>query len=600
MPDPVHRLHSAPVVRAALLLVLTALPYLTIPGNEFVSTDDPTNIYHNPLVLAFTPEHLRQFWTAPFYGLYTPVTYTVWGALATVGRLSTPMVTDGMGSTSISPLPFHVAGLLLHLVCTLLVFDLVRRVLRRLFDRDPGWAPFWGALLFGLHPIQVEAVAWATGMNNTLSAAFALGATIAYLAARERAHTARAGRSGALLLFAAFVLYVLGFLAKPTAVALPAALFALDVIVVQTPARVATWALLQWVAAAILPVWVAHAVNASATDAQNAAIWQRPFIVGDTIAFTMTKLVAPVGLCFDYGRSPQIVGAHWWGYVTWLLPTAIGIVAWRGYRTGSAVGRGLWAAFLFFVLSLLPVLGLVPTYFQPFSSVADRYLYLPMAGAALAAGVVASAVQDSRRWSAAARKGFAAGAVVLTVCAIAGTALQALNWTNSITLFNHTIEVNPDSAIAYQSIPTLYIAQGRLDKAEAFYRRAVSARPNMPAMHDGLGWVLQQETRFPEAEAEYRTSVRLDPSADELFELGAVLDDESKLADCETALRAVLRQDPRYRGAAAMLGGVLLREGRHDDAVEAVRQGLAADPNAPELREAWRLMHGEAADESRP
>jgi len=162
----------SPIARILLsLLILTALVgfiFGPVLKNDFVNWDDQSEITENPDFNPVSLSGLAWNWTHPRLSLYMPVTYMVWGAVAGIsGRDS--------GGTLL-PVAFHALNLALHLICCWLVFFLILQLWRRI---GPALV---GAMIFAVHPLQAEPVAWASGMYTLLSTAFSLGALLAYVA----------------------------------------------------------------------------------------------------------------------------------------------------------------------------------------------------------------------------------------------------------------------------------------------------------------------------------------------------------------------------------------------------------------------------------
>src|SRR5437762_2742056 len=134
-----------------LLAILTLLIFGRIATNDFTYWDDAGTIHHNPRLNPPTPPKVLWYWSHSELGLYIPLTYTVWGVLAAAARLDAPDEFD----ISLNPLLFHAASLIVHIGSVLLVFQ----ILRKLIGRDGP--SFFGALLFAIHPLQTESVAWA-------------------------------------------------------------------------------------------------------------------------------------------------------------------------------------------------------------------------------------------------------------------------------------------------------------------------------------------------------------------------------------------------------------------------------------------------------
>src|SRR5947209_14020233 len=159
------------LVYPLLLLVITILVFGRITTHDFTYWDDAGTIHHNPRLNPPTVKNVLWYWGHSELGLYMPVTYSVWGALAAVARLNEP---DEFG-IALNPWLFHVVSLIVHVGSVILVFQ----ILRRLIGRDgPSFA---GALLFAIHPQQSEAVAWASGLKDLLCGFFALLAIWEYM-----------------------------------------------------------------------------------------------------------------------------------------------------------------------------------------------------------------------------------------------------------------------------------------------------------------------------------------------------------------------------------------------------------------------------------
>ena len=165
--NPRHQNLLALVVVASAAL-LTFAPVLT---NDFTWWDDHRTIHHNPLLNPPTWSGIAHYWRHPAMDLYVPVTYSVWGVTAMAATLSTPNE-EGIW---LNPALFHAVSLLVHMMAACLAF----LVLRRLFDNS--WAACGGALLFALHPVQTEPVAWASGLKDVLAGMFALAALHQYI-----------------------------------------------------------------------------------------------------------------------------------------------------------------------------------------------------------------------------------------------------------------------------------------------------------------------------------------------------------------------------------------------------------------------------------
>jgi hypothetical protein len=241
-----------------------------------------TCAWQNPHLNPPTLAGLKFHWTHAWQELYVPLTYTAWWLLATIAG-----VKNADGSVGLNPWIFHGANLLAHIISSLIVLRLLRRLLR---DRS-GWAACAGALLFAVHPVQVETVAWVSGLKDLLCGMFSLLAVYQYVSADRRPN-----HIAALLFFAAAIL------SKPTAVALPLILATIDLLLLNRPARDVLKSIIPFALLAVpCMIWTKHAQPS--TLIATIPLWWRPFVAGDAIAYYLLKIVAPIHLAIDYGRT---------------------------------------------------------------------------------------------------------------------------------------------------------------------------------------------------------------------------------------------------------------------------------------------------------
>jgi hypothetical protein len=420
---------------ARLLTFVTLLVLGRVCAASFLSWDDPWTIQGNADLVHPSLHSLLHIWRSPDPGLYIPLTYTFWWLLAWVAPLGSA---DG---ATLSPFVFHAANLLVHVLAVRTLFRLLRTL------GVPPIPACAGAMVFAIHPLQVESVAWATGMRDVLGGALAIAALWWHV--RDRPMTA------------AFVM-LLAVLAKPSSVMLLPMAMAIDRL----------WRGKSWreIARRCGGLLVVALVGAALTwFAQQpahpnvSAPWQRPLVALDAIDFYIYKLVVPIRLTFDYGRRPAAIVASGQIWRTWLVPAVLGVALL------VSRARRWQLATLLFVLPLVPVLGLVPFSFQSISTVADHYAYLAMIGGAL---LVSLCVQ---------RLPLRAGAYIIAVLVAVLAPLsfvQAGTWTDDLQFFAHAVDVNPRSAAAWNGLATYELRHDDLDGAANAVKRAVEIDPD--------------------------------------------------------------------------------------------------------------------------
>jgi protein O-mannosyl-transferase len=508
----------------AIALVLGVVPLLVfcrVCANQFVQWDDTLLIvgdkHLNPPAVA----GLAWLWRHADAEMYIPVIDTAWWGL--VRMTTTP-----------DPVLFHGFNLLIHIGSVMLVY----RILRRLIV--PGWPAAAGALLFAIHPLQVEPAAWATGMKDVLSGFLALAALLNYVRF--------CGSRSPVSYAAASAFFLLALLAKPSTVTLPLTALALEMLLLTDggPAscrRAAKW-LAPWLAAALVVTIVGARVQPR-PDMPYESWAARLLVAGDALAFYLWKLVLPLGLAIDYGRRPLMVLRPYIGWiplaaVTGLVPV---VVASLIIRLGN---RRIAAAGLIMFLGLLPVLGLRPFSFQLTSTVADRYMYLSMLGPALALAEVA------RRSNA----GAARLAVAAALAACAGLSfIQAGYWRDTESLYLHDMAVNPASWRAHHNIGIILADRGDVIGAMKEYQKVLELVPDQGPEYRFVADAKAALGDFSEASDYARRLIELQPRL-------------------KAAERSNLAELHRWRG------GILLRWARsaaNDPAVSAAAYRSAAD-----------------------
>jgi tetratricopeptide (TPR) repeat protein len=555
----------------ALLVTITMAVFAPVCHMVFVDWDDPLHTYQNPYLQTLTWPNLAHLWRGVYEGEYVPVTYMVFAFLSVFGQHRTPAPTPSGGFSVLNPHAFHTANLVLHLVNTLLVFAL----LRRLVKHEIG--AFFGALLFAVHPVQVESVAWISELRGLLSGTLGLLSLHLYLDFALASQAGAPGRRRAYI--SALVLFVLAVLAKPSAVALPVMALALDWAVVRRPLRQSLKAIAVWGLAALPIIGLTRGAQPVPADLQL-PLWQRPLIAGDAIAFYLSKLLLPLHLGADYGRTPASVlhggATACLGLIVVLLLAAL---AWR-WRV-----RQPWlpVAFGLFLAALLPVLGFVPFVFQKFSTVADRYLYLALLGPAL---LVAASLAQARHPLRAAVPFDA----FLALCFVL-THAQVGVWRDSWTLFTHAVAVNPRSAQMRYNLGNVYQYHGQTAAAITQYRDAVRLWPGYAQAHCNLGEALSDSGQRAAAVAEFREAVRLKPDlATGHLCLGIQLADAGDTPGALSEWQQAVTFAPENPLARYNLACALFSQKRSAEAADQFREVLRLQPDYGPALQALRLL----------
>ena len=468
-------------VGAAAIVVVGLIALWPVLRSDFSLWDDISTIAENRDLTPPTWSGWLERWTKPHMNIYVPVTHTAWTAIAWATY-------DGTAARPLPPWPFKLASVVAHLATSVIVFAILRRAV------GPRWPALAGALFFCVHPLQVESVAWTSGLKDLLCGTFAATCVLIYLGDRDAPLRLTGRRTSA-----AIVALVLALLSKPIALTVPAALLAVDLLWLRRPTRESVLRLLPLFLLAGCCAFAARTFQERTTLALDVPAWTRPLQVGFDFAFYLAKAAWPVWLAFDYGWSPSaIVGARW-ASVAWALPAIVALLAWRGRRRVPLVGIGLTLA----VVPLLPVSGLVYFDYAQISLVADHYLYLPMIGGAIAVAGLLRAAVASR-----------AAMTLVAVLVLAWTGLsmrQAMTWRDAQTVALHTLRVNPTSSGTFNHLGGLALRAGDLAEAEAWQLKSIQRPPVNPSSLLSLGDIAMRKKDYPAAASWYEEAAKLTP-----------------------------------------------------------------------------------------
>jgi protein O-mannosyl-transferase len=553
----------ASIVCWVVLIAATWGVYGQIFRHQFLSWDDDVHILENRWLNPVSVEGILRFWWEPYEGLYIPLSYTLFGTELAVSDL---LFGSGVGRDP-DPRVFHMGRLVLHTGNVLLVFS----ILLLLGTRLP--AACFGALFFSLHPLQAESVAWISETRGLLAGFLSLLAIRHYLLSAgappvkpPALSSQRRSRRATVHYSLALTFFILALLAKPAAAAVPVILLVFEASLLRRSWKQRAMSLSPWLIPLAVFLVLTRTEQSDLADVAAAPLWARPLVAADALSFYLGKLVVPIGLAFDYGRSPGAAMRTTWFYWAWLVPLLLVGLMWR-----LNAGRVWWAAAGLFVAGVLPVLGLIPFAFQATSTVADRYVYLSMLGPALA--VAAWTRSDFRSWR------FMLFVPLIVV--LAGiTYRQVSFWADDAALYGRGLHINPESAIAHNNLGNALLKKGDVEGAVLRFRRAVELAPEHAPGHYNLGLALAQRGGVAQAAAHLQRAVTLEPqTARTHYDFAVVLERLDRRGDALLHYRTAVRLDPDDADAHNNLAGLYLAQGESELAIRHLKAALRLRPD---------------------
>jgi tetratricopeptide (TPR) repeat protein len=577
-PDAVPG-HGPAFWQIAVLVALVLIAYGPLWRAGFI-WDDDSMLTANPLIRA--RDGLYQFWFTRNSLDYWPVTSTtlwiewrLWG---------------------LNPLGYHLTNLALHLGEVMLLGSVLRRL------RVPG--AWLAALLFAVHPVNVESVTWIAERKNLMAMLFYLLAIFWFLKAGIAAPYAEASADASIRPHAPFnrwyglslAAFILAMLSKGSVATLPLVLVG----IIAWHRRPTFSDLLR-----LLPFFIVAGVLA-AVDVwfqrhgmpeviRSAGFIERLLGAGAVIWFYLSKSLWPAHLIFVYPQwRIQAASFAWWlpllgalgftALLCWLARRerlrAAGPTA--GRLPAANWGRASLFAWGYFCVSLVPVLGFTDVYFMKFSLVADHYAHVALIGLAAWVGFVAHSVY--RRAAAGVRL---SGAVLVTIAVCLLTDLswrQNRMYRDNLLLYRTILALNPDCWLAHSNLGELLSkTPNHGPEALAEYEAALRINPDYADAHNNLGLELAGiPGREPEAISHYEQALRIKPNfalahnnlANELAKL------PGRLPEAISHYEQALRIKPDFAEAHNNLGGALAKlPGRLPEAVEHYEEALRINPD---------------------
>jgi len=472
-----------------LIFLLTLAVFCPVLGHDFINYDDPAFIYANPYIQSgITWDAFRWAFTAGHEANWIPLSW-----------LTHMLDVQLFG---LNPAGHHAVNVLLHAGSSGLLFLFLKRA------SGSPWQSFAAALLFALHPLRVESVAWAAERKDVLSTFCWMVTLNAY--ARYAAQPSR----GSYLL--TLGCYFLGLLAKPMLVTLPLVLLVLDWWPLTRAGQLAVGQRQRQQMLRLIIEKIPFALLAAASSAitylvqkqsgevtQGYTLLSRLGKAGIAYLAYLGKMAWPVDLAPLYPFSKHHPSTLAIGGAALAL-VLLTLAAWRWRRQSP----WLLAGWLWYLLTLLPVIGIIQVGHH---AIADRYTYIPLTGVFVALVWSVPLLLPALPWR---RSILGGGFAILLAVLIGLTGRQLRYWKNSETLFSHTIAVTQGNWVAHNNLGLEYYYTGRIDDAIAQYRLSLQGKPSYTVAYMNLGLAYRAQKDFSQSEEAFRWVLAFEPQND--------------------------------------------------------------------------------------
>lgn len=550
--------------------------------NDFVNWDDDKILYDNPYYRGLGWDQLKWMFSTFLMGHYQPLTwvsfaldYQLWG---------------------MTPFGYHLTSLLLHTANALLFYWVSRRLLRAAIgplSKEENWrlelSAGLAALLFAIHPLRVESVAWATERRDVLSGLFYFLTLDFYLRAAENSQPSSQRR----WLGAAIAAYLLSLMSKAMAITLPAVLLLLDIYPLKrlagNPAlwfkresRAVLYEKLPFVILAVgfaIVALIAQQVTGALKPLEQFDVLSRLLQAGFAYVFYLWKTIWPFGLAPIY-ELPIETGLWFWVFV---LSTGATFGLTLAFYTLMRRWPMVFACWVYYIVVLAPVTGVAQSGPQ---LVADRYSYLACLGWPLLLAGGFFRWGPGREAGSIGQRQFVAAAASLVVVSLGFFTWQQTEvWRSPISLWQHGTKAEPLSSIAHYNLGRAFERENNLTEAIDSYRRAVAVNSGYSKAHFNLARLLALKGLEAEAMAHYRRVIEIRPDhADAHNDLGLLLDLKGEDAAALAEFRKAIELEPDHHKALFNLAELLAKQGDLPGATTHYEQAARINPNEPAIQ----------------
>jgi protein O-mannosyl-transferase len=524
-------------------VVLTVIAFIPSLNAGFVNWDDTDYVSDNYLLTDWS--NLKELLATPVQGNHHPLTML---------SLAINYAISGKDAWS-----YHFLNLLLHVINVMLVFGLAR-----LLSRGNIIIAFTSAILFAVHPMHVESVAWVSERKDVLYAVFFIAGLIAY--------TKYADTGSKKQYALTFLLLILSLLSKPAAVIFPVSLFCIDLL----RKRKLNWRLI----AEKIPFFILAAIIGVITfmaQSETGATTDEHFGIGSKILFGFygimmyfIKLFIPLQLSPFYPFPPVNESLPVAYYISPLFFAGLAILFFYSLKKAKPVAFGI----SFYIVNLLLVLQVVSV---GMAIIAERYTYVPYIGLFFAIGWLLDRVLKNDLKKAA----YILVPVSLLLAFLSHK--QSSIWSNSETLWQQAIKHHPSSR-AYSALALEYKKQKQTDKALELFNKAIELNEIDHQSYNDRGNIYMGQKKYDLAYADYKKSITIKPDYyTALDNLGALYATLQRYDSALTWLNKALAIKPDYRHAYFTRAITYMKLNRNEEAIKDWQSCLKYGPPEPSI-----------------
>ena len=554
------RAHKSSLYYLLFLIGLTFGVFFPTISNDFVNLDDPNYLTENPVVNSLSSVNIKAMFSNQFVGNYQPVTMIFYAI--------------EVHFFNFNPHAFHFFNLLLHLFNVVLLYFIILKISKK------SIIAFITSLLFAIHPMHVESVAWVAELKDVLYAFFTFGAILLYLIYKElKGHKS--------YYFLSLILFTLSILSKAQAVVLPLVLILIDYFM----NKKFTWKFVvckvPFFLISIIFGVIAFLVQKKAGAVQDYNYF--PFFT--RILFScyglmnyFSKIFLPIHLsCFyPYPETHDIINSNW-VYVSPLIVVILGAVLFWAIKNSKVIFFGL----LFFLITIILVLQLIPI---GDAIIADRYTYLPAIGLFfIIAYYFEKLYLQNRNY----QKIFIGIGIVITITLSILSFNRVKLWKNSVSIYTDCLN-NYEVGIIYNNRGAAYFNLQNYEQAAKDISACLVLKPRYPHAAKNLGITYEKLNDNVKANENYSKEIELYPNDfNNYINRGRTYKTLNKFDEAEKDYSKAISLNETAIDAYFGRAEIFNRKGRIQESVDDLSKILSISPDHPEVYNNRGTMYGQ-------
>ncbi|MCX7736960.1 MAG: tetratricopeptide repeat protein [Candidatus Kapabacteria bacterium] len=547
------------------IIILIAVPLIVFfqaTNFSFVWDDLPLYINHNHFPAQNPFQNIFSFFVPKSNEMYIPLTYLFWA------------ISSFFSGSEFNPMIFHFFNLLIHILNGLLVFLILRLIFKEQL------LSLFGALLFSIHPIQVEAVAWVSELRGLLSALFGFLGTYFYLLYHQKNFIFEQNpknpktdiidkfKPNTKILIFVGIFLILSVLSKPSGVVFPFIIFLLDIMlirhnIIETLKR--TWVFI----VVIIPVFILTLFSETESKIDlSVNILARPLIFLDSIGFYIKQIIYPLDLAVNYGRTPSFVLDNILSLIIHIV-LAVSLFLIFLFKQNKKLLYG----YLIFIVGFLPVSGLVTFYYQLFSTVADRYIYFSMLGVSI---IFVGLISEIKKLN---TRNIFSGTYLFILIIVTFSQLPV--WKDEISLWNNTIKKYPEvSAYSYFARGSALMDSDKNQEAILDFTMAIRLDSTLELAYYNRGNIYFDIRNFAAAINDYSSTLKLNPkNLNALINRGLSYIEINMFDKAITDFSLALDIDSTKSDVYVNRGIAYANQGNMESAIKDFQNALRLNPN---------------------